>query len=339
MARDPNGTGVMNTASAESALIVLPETETLPGASGSGGARSGRGLRRRRHLLPYVLLLPAITAIGIGLGYPLYRLAVISTQDFGLRQQFGASAESVGFDNYSDIFGDAYFWEVLRRSLVFCLVNVALTVVLGTLVALLLTRLGKRMRLAVSSALLFAWATPALTATVVWQWIFDPRYGVVNWLLSRLGGDFDGHSWLSEPLSFYFVATLIVVWMGIPFIALTVYAGMTQISGEVMEAASIDGAGPWQRFRDVTWPSLRPLFVLLIALSTLWDLRVFTQIYVLQQAGGITRETNLIGVWAYRRSSSGEFGGGAAVAFVMVGLTLLLTLFYLRNMFRQDELT
>ena len=136
-----------------------------------------------------------------------------------------------------------------------------------------------------------------------------------------------------------FVATLIVVLMGIPFIALTVYAGMTQISGEVMEAASIDGAGPWQRFRDVTWPSLRPLFVLLIALSTLWDLRVFTQIYVLQQAGGITRETNLIGVWAYRRSSSGEFGGGAAVAFVMVGLTLLLTLFYLRNMFRQDELS
>src|ERR687897_597717 len=246
--------------------VVLSETEALPGASGSGGARSGRGLRRRRHLLPCVLLLPAIAAIGIGLGYPLYRLAV-------------------------------------------------------------------------SSALLFAWATPALTATVVWQWIFDPRYGVVNWLLSRLGGDFDGHSWLSEPLSFYFVATLIVVWMGIPFIALTVYAGMTQISGEVMEAASIDGAGPWQRFRDVIWPSLRPLFVLLIALSTLWDLRVFTQIYVLQQAGGITRETNLIGVWAYRRSSSGEFGGGAAVAFVMVGLTLLLTLFYLRNMFRQDELS
>jgi N,N'-diacetylchitobiose transport system permease protein len=337
VARDPNGTDVVDTASAESALILLPETGTLPMASGPGGARSGRRRRRRRQFLPYVLLVPAIAAIGIGLGYPLYRLAVISTQDFGLRQQFGAPAESVGFDNYSDIFGDAYFWEVLRRSLVFCLVNVALTVVLGTLVALLLTRLGKRMRLAVSSALLFAWATPALTATVVWQWIFDPRYGVVNWLLSRLGGDFDGHSWLSEPLSFYFVATLIVVWMGIPFIALTVYAGMTQISGEVMEAASIDGAGPWQRFRDVTWPSLRPLFVLLIALSTLWDLRVFTQIYVLQKGGGVTRDTNLLGTYIYRLGiGGGEFGMSAAVAIFMLALTVVLTAPYVRAMLRQE---
>ena len=68
-------------------------------------------------------------------------------------------------------------------------------------------------------ALLFAWATPALTATIVWQWIFDPRYGVVNWLLTRLGGDFEGHSWLSQPLSFFFVGTLVVVWMGVPFVA------------------------------------------------------------------------------------------------------------------------
>jgi N,N'-diacetylchitobiose transport system permease protein len=321
--------------------VLLPEPETPTSASGSGGGRSwGRRARRRPHAAPYALLLPAFVAIGVGLGYPLYRLAVMSTQEFGLRQQFGtAPPESVGLRNYTDIFGDSYFWEVLRRSLVFCIVNVALTIVLGTLVALLLTRLGKVMRIAVSSALLFAWATPALTATVVWQWIFDPRYGVVNWLLTRLGGDFEGHSWLSEPLSFYFVATLIVVWMGIPFVALTLYAGMTQIPGEVMEAAAIDGAGAWQRFRDVTWPSLRPIFVLLIALSTLWDLRVFTQIFVLQQAGSITRETNLLGVWAFRESVGGnDFGTGAAVAIVMVGLTLLLTLFYLRNMFRQEEL-
>ena len=325
---------------------LLPEPETLTSAAArAGGTRSGQGrgrwARRRSRLLPYALLVPAVAAIMVGLGYPLYRLAVISTQEFGLRQQLGnAPAESVGLDNYRDIFGDAYFWQVLRRSVVFCLVNVGLTIALGTLVALLLTRLGKWMRIAVSSALLFAWATPALTASVVWQWIFDPRYGVVNWLLSRLGGDFEGHSWLSEPLSFYFVATLIVVWMGIPFIALTVYAGMTQIPGEVMEAAAIDGAGTWQRFRDVTWPALRPLFVVLIALSTLWDLRVFTQIYVLQKAGGLTRETNLIGVWGYRSSvGAGDFGAGGAIALVMVTLTLILTLAYLRNMFRQDAVT
>ena len=309
----------------------------LPDSRRAGRSRRPRPPRGRSGLLPYLLLVPALAALGAGLGYPLVRLVVMSTQEFGLRQQFGTPAPFVGTDNFAKIFGDPYFWDVLRRSLVFCAVNVVLTMVLGTLVALLLTRLGTVMRTALSVALLFAWATPALTATIVWQWIFDARYGVVNWLLTRLGGDFEGHSWLSRPLSFFFVGTLVVVWMGVPFVAFTLYAGMTQIPGEVMEAAAIDGAGAWARFRDVTWPALKPIFIVLAALSTLWDLRVFTQIFVLQQAGGITRETNTLGVYAYRTSAGNDFGLGAAIALVMVGITLLATLFYLRQMFRQEE--
>jgi N,N'-diacetylchitobiose transport system permease protein len=323
---------------------VLPGEGTAPPAALPGGGRPGpsprrardRDLRRSR-LLPYALLVPALAALAAGLGYPLVRLVVMSTQEFGLRQQFGAPAPYVGADNFAAIFGDPYFWDVLRRSLVFCAVNVVLTMVLGTLLALLLQRLGTAMRTALSVALLLAWATPALTATIVWQWIFDARYGVVNWLLSRLGGDYEGHSWLRQPLSFFFVGTLVVVWMGVPFVAFTLYAGMTQIPAEVMEAAAIDGAGPWARFRDVTWPALEPIFVVLAALSTLWDLRVFTQIYVLQQAGGITRDTNTLGVYAYRTSAGDDFGLGAAIALVMVGITLLATLFHLRQMFRSEE--
>lgn len=306
---------------------------TAPPPSLPGGRRS----RRPRGVLPYALLVPTLAAVGAGLGYPLVRLVVMSTQEFGRRQQFGAPAEYIGTDNYAEIFGRSYFWDVLWRSLAFCAVNVVLTLVLGTLLALLLDRLGTVMRTALSVALLLAWATPALTATIVWQWIFDARYGVVNWLLTRLGADYRGHSWLSEPLSFYLVGTLVVVWMGVPFVAFTLYAGMTQIPPEVMEAAAIDGAGGWQRFRDVTWPALLPIFVVLAALSTLWDLRVFTQVFVLQQAGGIVRDTNTLGVYAYRQGGSGDFGLGAAVAVVMVGITLLLTVVHLRRMFSQEE--
>jgi N,N'-diacetylchitobiose transport system permease protein len=213
-------------------------------------------------------------------------------------------------------------------------VNVALTMVLGMLIALLLKRLGSKMRLLTMLGLMLAWSMPALTSTVIWQWIFDTQYGIANWALGR-----QGESWLSNPLTFYFVATIIVVWMGIPFVAFTLYAGLTQIPEEMMEAAAIDGARPWQRFRDIVVPALKPILLILTSLSVLWDFRVFTQVYVLQRAGGITRDTNLLGVYAYRISiGANQFDKGAAVAVVMVMITVLMTVFYLRSMTRQEEL-
>jgi N,N'-diacetylchitobiose transport system permease protein len=241
-----------------------------------------RARRRRPSALPYSLLLPAVVVLGVMLGYPLYRLVVLSLQDFGLPQVFGQPAEWVGLDNFREILTERYFWTVLWRTLLFCGVNVVLTMVLGVLIALLLNALGKRMRLLVSTSLILAWAMPPLSATVVWQWIFDTQYGLVNWALSR-----PGHSWLAEPLSFFMVATIIVVWMGIPFIAFTVFAALTQIPSELIEAAHLDGAGPRARFRFVILPAIRPILLILFSLSVLWDLRVFTQIFVLQRAGGV----------------------------------------------------
>ena len=170
------------------------------------------------------------------------------------------------------------------------------------------------MRLLVSAALIIAWAMPALTATIVWQWMFDTEYGLVNWALDR-----QGQSWFANQLTFFMIATIIVVWMGIPFVAFTVYAALTQIPEEIIEAARIDGA----RFRDVlryvSFPALKPILLILTSLSVIWDFRVFTQIYVLQNAGGITRDTNLLGVFAYRISiGENRFDIGAAVAVVMV---------------------
>jgi N,N'-diacetylchitobiose transport system permease protein len=289
--------------------------------------------RRRSSALPYVLLVPALVVLGVMLGYPLYRLGVMAAQDYGMRQVFGAPAEWVGLDNFREILGDDEFWTVLWRTLVFCAVNVALTIAIGTLVALLLQALGPKMRTFVATALILAWAMPPLSSTIVWQWMFDTQYGLVNWLLSR-----PGHSWLAEPLSFFMVATIIVVWMGVPFVAFTLYAGLSQIPEAFVEAAHLDGATAWQRFRYVTFPMLKPILLIVTSLSVLWDFRVFTQIYVLQRAGGISRETNLLGVYAYRISiGENEFGVGAAIAIVMVAITVLLTITYLRAMLRDGE--
>jgi len=294
----------------------------------------------RRKALPYGLLLPSLVALTVALGYPLVRQVVLSFQEFGLAQQFGRPPEWVGLRNYTDLLTDSYLWTVVVRSVLFCLVNAALTMVLGMAVAMLLRQMSKPIRILVQSGLLLAWAMPVLAALIVWEWLFDTEYGVVNWLLSHLGADYDGHSWLLSPTSFFFVATVIVVWMSVPFVAFTLYAGLTQVPRELIEAAEVDGANAWQRFRLIMLPTVRPILLVVALLQVIWDLRVFTQIYVLQRAGGVTRDTNLLGTYIYRLGiGEGNFGTAAAVAIFMLALTVVLTAPYVRQMLRQEDPT
>ncbi|GAB2681268.1 carbohydrate ABC transporter permease [Thalassiella azotivora] len=295
---------------------------------------------RRRPGLPHALLVPALTVLALALAYPLARQVLLSFQEYGLAQQFGADAEWVGLRNYRDLVTDGYLWAVTARSIAFCVVNASVTMVLGVGVALLMRLMSGPVRLAVQAGLLLAWAMPVLAALTVWQWMFDAQYGVVNWLLVRAGQDgFAGHSWLIEPLSFFLVATVVVVWMSVPFVAFTVYAALTQVPGEVVEAAQLDGAGPMQRFRHVLVPTIRPVLLVVGLLQVIWDLRVFTQIFVLQDAGGIARDTNLMGTYVYRLGiAEGQFGMAAAVAMFILAITVLLTAGYIRSMLRQEDL-
>jgi N,N'-diacetylchitobiose transport system permease protein len=128
-----------------------------------------------------------------------------------------------------------------------------------------------------------------------------------------------------------------VVWQAIPFVALTLYAGLTTIPDEVNEAARIDGAGSWRSFFSVTAPMLKPLFLILTSLSVIWDLKVFTQVYVITR-GGPDRKTLLINIYTYTEGfGASRFGLASAAAVIMVILTLALTLWYVRSMIRVGE--
>ena len=125
--------------------------------------------------------------------------------------------------------------------------------------------------------------------------------------------------------------------MSVPFVAFTVYAALTQVPEELVEAAEIDGAGPAQRLRHIVLPSIRPVLLVVGLLQVIWDLRVFTQIYILQQAGGSTHDTNLLGTYIYRLGiGGGKFGMAAAVAIFMLVLTVVLTAPYVRAMLKQE---
>ena len=294
--------------------------------------------RRRRKLGVYGLLVPAAILMGVALGYPLVRQFVISFQEYGLRQQFGQPAEWVGLKNYTDLLTDPYVWAVIGRSIAFCLVNAAVTMLVGVAFAVLMSRIGRGPRITLQVALLLAWGTPVLASMTVWQWLFDSQYGVINWVLANVFGleDMAGHSWIIEPLSFYFVATVIVVWMSVPFVAFSVYAGLLQVPEETMEAAQLDGASARQRFWNITIPMVRPVLSIVLLLQVIWDFKVFTQIYVLQRAGAPTRETNLLGTLIYSYAS--EFSVAGALATIMLVITLALTGFYIRQMLKEDEL-
>ena len=317
-----------------------PAAPPLPSPAPPSAAVVRRPRRKplRARLWPYLLLVPALVPLGVGLGYPLVRQFVLSFQEYGLAQQFGRPAEWVGLDNYVTLLSDSYVWGVIARSIAFCLVNAAVTMVVGVALAVLMTRVSRGPRIALQVGLLLAWGTPVLATMTVWQWLFDSQYGVVNWLLAEPLG-MDGmaqHSWLIEPLSFYFVATVIVVWMSVPFVVFSVYAGLLQVPAECVEAAQLDGASSWQRFRHLAVPLIKPVLFVVALLQVIWDLRVFTQIYVLQRAGAPTRETHLLGTYIY--SLSKEFSMAGAMATVMLLLTLALTGFYIRRMLREEEL-
>ncbi|MGV8846887.1 carbohydrate ABC transporter permease [Tessaracoccus sp.] len=304
-----------------------PAGSTAPPQARGGGSKS----------LPYLLLLPAAILLAVVLGYPIVRLVGLSLNKAKLRDLVKGSESWNNFANYSKILSDAEFWAVLGRTIVFAASCVVATMVIGMLLALLLAKLGRAFRLILSISLLMAWSTPQVTATQVWQWLFDTRYGLINWALVRAGfTGFDNHSWLAAPASLLAVAGVVVVWGALPFVALTIYAGRTQIDESLYEAAGMDGATPWQVFRSITVPMLAPIITMLAALSTIWDFRVFTQVYLLQQAGGITSETNLISIHAYRTSFSGnDFGGGAAIAVVMVLVLMGFSVFYVRRMLQE----
>lgn len=314
----------------------------VAGAPAIGTSHAPRPPRRkpRRTLAPALLLVPTGVVLLAIIGWPLIQLIVISFQEFGREQVFGAPAPFIGFDNYTAVLTDSAFWAVLGRSFGFAAVNVVLAMLLGTLVAVLMTKLNRGFRLLVSIGLLLAWAMPALTAVVVWGWMFDTQFGVINYLLSQLPGvDMIGHSWLIEPLSFFGVATVIVTWQSVPFVAFTIYAGLTQVPHEVLEAAALDGAGGLSRFRLIVFPYLKSIFLVVTILQIIWDLRVFTQIYALQGIGGIREQTSTIGVYIFQTSlGTGDFGTGGAIAVILVIVMMAISVYYVRKSIQEETL-
>ena len=297
------------------------------------------GARRRNQLLPYALITPASAVIFGILAFPLGMLLWLSLQHYGLRELIAHQGVWLGLANYQALIRDPLFQHVLVVSLVFTFANVALTLLFSTLIALLLLKVSAPIRVLLGSGLVFVWATPVIVAIDIWQWMFDYEFGVINYLLTKLGlGNFIHHNWFENPIQGFAVITVIVVWGAIPFVAITLFAALTQVPDDVIEAARVDGANPWQVFWQVTAPILRPIFLIVVSLSTIWDFQVFNQVYVLLNTRP-SKDYFTIAVYSYRESFGvTQYGLGAAIAVVMVLVLALVSFFYVRQTLESAEL-
>ncbi|CAM3598188.1 carbohydrate ABC transporter permease [Occultella aeris] len=300
-----------------------------------------RRAARRRAVRPWVLLAPTLVVLAVLLLWPLVRVVDLSFQDFGLRELVSGESNYIGWANYAAILGDSYLWTVVLPNTVgFAACCVVLTVGLGTLVALFLNILGTFWKTVCSTAIMVAWAVPAVTGTYVWIWLFDPLNGLVASVLAGLGIIEPGTvNWYTDRLGFYAIATLNVVHHGFPFVAITVLAGLLTVPKELYEAATMDGAGAWRRFWQITAPMLKPVFAVVTILSTIWDFKVFTQIYLMPGGNGGNAEVFNLGVWSYIQSfAQGKYGMGSAIAVLLTGILLVITVVYMRTLFKEEDL-
>ena len=313
-------------------------------AAGLGGIRARRGrfsrARLSRAAAPYLLLLPVAVVIGAVLGYPLYKLATLSFQQYGLAELIQRKGTWVGLDNYESVLRDSIFWDTLLRTVIFTAANVGLTIVLGTLIALLLVQVSTWVRVLLTAGLVLVWAMPVVVAVQVFYWMTNFESGVLNYLVAQLGLVGEQHDWYATTFSKLAMVTLLVVWGAIPFVVITVYAGLAQVPRELVEAAEIDGAGPVRVFRDVTLPILKPILLILTSLSIIWDFGVFTQQYLLIGASHLDETNYLMGVYVFLEGyGQSNFGRGAAISLLMLVIVAALSVVYVRRMVRIGDTT
>lgn len=304
---------------------------------------AGRPKRSRRAgspWEPWLYLVPAVVVLGALLVYPLYQLIVISLYDYRQPQVSGnAPLTFIGLENYTKLFSDPKFWQVLQNTVWFAAALVIVTILVGGALAVLATRLKPWVRNVLFFASLGAWATPAMTGSAVWMFLFDPTLGLVNKLLVGIGFEqFFGHSWTYDKFSAFALVGAEVVWCSFPFVMVTLYAGIIGVPTEVIEAARLDGASTWQLVWQVIVPLLRPMIIVVTIQSIIWDFKLFTQIYVMTNGGGINGQNLVLNVYSYQQAfASSLYGQGAAIGVVMTLLLLLVTMVYLRVQRRSGD--
>jgi multiple sugar transport system permease protein len=289
---------------------------------------AGSTLQQRRRRFGVGALLPALAIILAILAYPMAASLWLSLHHVELAGGH-LQQDFIGLANYADLFANDTFRLAVENSAFFSVCEVVAVVGLGLGVALLLNHPFGRPGL-FRVLLIVPWAIAPVANAVLWKWILNANYGILNAILTQLGL-IDGYvTWLGTPNRALDMLLIVDIWKSIPFIALLLLAGLQKIPAMLYRAARLDGANTWQQFRFVTLPSLRTTLAIAIILQTLWSFKLFDLIYVLTR-GGPADGSLLLNYLAYRETFNFlHIGNGAAVANVVFFASLILAILYIR---------
>jgi ABC-type sugar transport system permease subunit len=269
---------------------------------------------------------PALIVLAAILGYPIIDSILLSLQR--VQMTGGAIQQSwVGTGNFQRLFVDAVFWKASLNTAYFSVMEVGLVTLISLQVALLLNHPMGRSGL-FRILLIIPWAIAPVANAVLWKWILNANYGVLNGILKSLGVIDNYQVWLGTPFYALNFLLLVDVWKSVPFVALLMLAGLQRVPQSLYRAAYMDGAGPLQSFLHVTLPTMRGVLAIAIVLQTIWSLRVFDLVFVLTR-GGPADATALLNFLAYRVTFNFlDLGYGSAIANVIFGLTFILAALY-----------
>ena len=270
-------------------------------------------------MVAYLLLLPSLAVFAVFVVYPVVNTFVAAFSDIdtlGRMVQFGT------LTNFQVLSQDQFLAQIISQTVLFTIGSVVATTLIAFALALILNSQFPGRELA-KALVLIPWAMPFAIAAMAWRWIFNGEVGSLNYFLSLLGLIHEPIVWLGDPLLAFLAATFVNVWSSVPFMAVTFLAGLQSLPGHVYDAARMDGAGPWQEFRDMTIPLMRNVIMVVTLLSIIWTFRSFSIIWILTQGEPIHR-TDIVVTYLYKLAfQNNTFGPGFALAVAMF-ITLAL---------------
>lgn len=301
-------------------------------ASPARGASAPRGLKRRapqRHWLPLLLAAPAVLYMLAFYGYPIVKNLIMGSQEYTTSTFYTGEAPFVWLENYSTVISDPVFGQALLNTALFTLGSIIGQFVIGLAVASFFQR---RFPLSgvLRSLLLLPWLIPMIVSSAIWRWILDKDSGALNRFLDWTGLVSDNPGWLTSTSLALISVIMVNIWIGIPFNSTILYGGLQDIPEELYEAAELDGANRARQFLSITWPLLRPVVNVVLVLGVVYTIKVLDIILGLT-GGGPANATQTLATQSYQLSFvKFDFGQGAALSNILIVISLIFALIYLR---------